>query len=94
MRTVRATTRCSSGVISPNMAVQRMRLWARTAHTSQAALALKLPEGTCSMPAPSFRSLMASSTVAWARWKASTSTGSPSRSVRKAKCRHSGHSVA
>ena len=38
--------------------------WASTAQPSQAALAEKLPEGQCSRPAPSFRSRMASSTVA------------------------------
>jgi hypothetical protein len=43
VRMVRATTRCSSGVISPNMAVQRMRLWARAAHTSQAPEAPSVP---------------------------------------------------
>ncbi len=90
MRTVRATVSWSSGVISPSMAVQRMRSWASAAHTSHAALAKKCPDGTCSRPAPSFRSRMASSTVACARWNASTSTASPSRSVTKAKCRHCG----
>ena len=36
------------------MAVQRIRLWASTAHCSHAELAWKLPEGMCSSPAPSF----------------------------------------
>ena len=80
------------GVTSPSMAVQRMRSWARTAHRSQAAFAEKLPEGTWERPDPSFRSLMASSTVAWYRWKASRSMASPPRSVTKPKCRQSGQS--
>ena len=67
VRTVRATVSCSSGVMSPSMALQRMRSCASTAHTSHAALAKKCPEGTCSRPAPSFRSRIASSTVACAR---------------------------
>ena len=71
-----------------------MRLWASTAHCSQAALAKNLPDGQCSSPAPSLRSRMASSTVAWSRWNWSTSTASPSRSVRNAWCRQSGHSCA
>ena len=55
-------------------AVQRNRLWASTAQASQAALAKNRPDGQCSSPAPSFRSRMASSTVAWARWNRSAST--------------------
>ena len=42
------------------------------------------PEGQCSRPAPSFRSRMASSTVAWARWNRSASTAWSSRLVTKA----------
>ena len=38
------------------------------------ALAAKLPDGQCSMPAPSFRSRMSSAAWARSRWKASTST--------------------
>ena len=85
VRTVRATVAWPTGPNSPMVAVQRRRLWASTAHCSHALLALKLPEGACSMPAPSFRSRMASSTTACCRWKASRSTALPVRSVRKAK---------
>ena len=45
VRMVRATVSSSSGVTSPRMAVQRIRLWASTAHCSQAELAWKLPGG-------------------------------------------------
>ena len=38
---------------SPRIAVQRIRLWESVVATSQAALALKTPLGTCSRPAPS-----------------------------------------
>jgi hypothetical protein len=57
-------------ILSPRAPSQRMRLWAIVAHTAQAQLAPKLPEGQCESPDPSFRSLMASST-AWRRWSAS-----------------------
>ena len=60
--TVRATVSGSTG--SPMVAVQRMRLWASTAHWSQAPLAEKLPEGQWSSPEPSLRSRMASSMLA------------------------------
>jgi hypothetical protein len=83
-RTVEATVNRSSAWTLPGEAVQRNRLWARTAHPSQAALAKNRPEGQCSRPAPSFRSRMASSTVAWARWNRSASTASSSRLVTKA----------
>ncbi len=82
VRTVRATA-CSTGPTTPSVAVQRRRLWASTAHCSQALLALKWPEGTCSLPAPSVRSRMASSTTACWR-KASRSTAVPVRLLRKA----------
>src|SRR5215212_1912292 len=72
------------------VAVQRVRLLASTAHCNQAPLALKLPDGTWSMPAPSLRSRMASSTTACWRWNASRVTALPARSVRNAKCRQSG----
>ena len=64
-----------SGVISPSIADQRTRLCASAAVYQPGGVGVEVAQGTCSMPAPSFRSLMASSTVACARWKASTSTG-------------------
>ena len=64
VRMVRATVSCSVGCMSPSRAVQRIRLCASTAQASQAALAKNRPEGQCWRPAPSFRSRMASSTVA------------------------------
>ena len=53
VRTVRATVSRSTGLGSPMVAVQRIRLLASTAHCGQALLAWKLPDGTWSMPAPS-----------------------------------------
>ncbi len=83
---VRATTSVSpTSISSPRAAARGMRLWASTARHSQAPFALKLAEGQCSIPAPSFQSSMASSTVACWRWKASTSAAGSSRSVKKAK---------
>ena len=64
VRKVRATTSWLSTRILPAIAVQRIRLWARTAHCNHAELAWKLPDGTCSSPAPSLRSRIASSTTA------------------------------
>jgi hypothetical protein len=52
---------------SPMAATQRSRLWARVAITSQAALALNLPDGQCRSPTPALRSRMHSSTVAGRR---------------------------
>ena len=94
VRMVRVTVSWSSGWTSPSRAVQRMRLWASTAQPSQAALAKNRPDGQCSSPAPSLRSRMASSTVAWSRWNWSTSTVGSSTLVMKAWCRQSGHSCA
>ena len=51
--------RLSSGVTSPNTAVHLMRSWASTAHMRHAAFAKNSPDGTCSRPEPSFRTLMA-----------------------------------
>ena len=65
VRMVRATVSSSAPRMPPRMLVQRIMLWASTAHCSHAEFAEKLPEGTCSSPAPSLRSLMASSTTAW-----------------------------
>ena len=45
----------SSGVSRPSMAVQRMRSWASTAQSSQAALALKLPDGHVLEAGPFFQ---------------------------------------
>src|SRR5664280_1745645 len=45
----------------------RVRLNAIAAMTSQAALDANWPEGKCAR-APDFRSAMACSTIAWARW--------------------------
>jgi hypothetical protein len=36
-------------------ATQRSRLWARVAATSQAALALNLPDGQCRRPTPALK---------------------------------------
>jgi hypothetical protein len=66
------------------VAIQRSRLWARVAMTSQAALARKLPEGQWRSPAPSLRSRMASSQTAWRRWSASSSIALAWRLVTKA----------
>ena len=55
VRTVRATVKWSSTRTLPRVVVQRIRLWASTVHCSQAELAWKLPDGTCSRPAPSFQ---------------------------------------
>jgi len=41
------------------------------------------PRGSSSAPSPFFRSRMASSTTAWARWSASSSLAVPARSVMK-----------
>src|ERR1019366_9337647 len=73
-----------SGWIWPRPTVQRTRLWASTAQASQAALAKNWPDGQCSSPAPSLRSRMASSTLAWSRWNWSISMVSVSRLVTKA----------
>ena len=54
-RTVRATVKMGTAGVVPAVAVQRMRLWARTAQHSQAELAEKFPDGTWSRPAPSLR---------------------------------------
>ena len=43
---MRATTSWFSTRALPRVAVQRIMLWARTAHCSQAELAWKLPDGT------------------------------------------------
>ncbi len=56
VRTVRATTSWFSTRTLPVIAVQRIMLWARTAHCNQALLAWKLPEGMCSRPALDFPS--------------------------------------
>jgi len=58
----------------------RARLWAITASASHAALALNRPEGKCAYPAD-FSSAIDCSIMAWRRCSASTSNGSPSRSV-------------
>jgi hypothetical protein len=50
-RRVLATV-CWSATPRPSVAVQRMRLWARVAASSQAALAANRPEGRCARPAP------------------------------------------
>ena len=65
---VAATVSCVVGWAPPRRAVERMRLWARAAQASQAALAKNLPDGQRDSPDRSLRSLTASSTVAWARW--------------------------
>ena len=65
-RRVLATT-SSPRAPSPMAATQRSRLWARLAASSQAALALNLPDGRCRSPTPALRSRMHSSTVAWRR---------------------------
>jgi hypothetical protein len=62
-RDVLATTN-SPRAPNPMAATQRSRLWARVAISSQAALALNLPEGLCCRPTPALRSRMHSSTVA------------------------------
>ena len=49
VRTVRATTSCPAGVISPRIADHLMRSWASTAHRSHAQLALQCPDG-CQRP--------------------------------------------
>ena len=51
---VRATVSSPSTRTSPRMAVQRIRLWASTAHCSQAELAWKLPGGDVVEPGPFF----------------------------------------
>jgi hypothetical protein len=68
----------------PSVAVQRSRLWARVAASSQAALALNCPEGRCASPLPALRSRMASSQTAWRRWSVSSQVAVPGRSVTKA----------
>src|SRR4051794_33833941 len=50
VRRVRATTSWFSWRTLPAIAVQRIMLWARTAHCSHAELAWKLPDGTWSRP--------------------------------------------
>ena len=54
VRNVRATTSWLSTRTFPAIAVQRIMMCARTAHCNHALLARKLPDGTCSSPAPSF----------------------------------------
>ena len=54
---------------------------------SQAALAAKRPEGRWLSPMPYFRSRMTFSISAWRRWSASSSEGSPSRTVSRNSCR-------
>ena len=51
---VRATVSSSSARMSPRMTVQRIRLWASTAHCSQAELAWKLPGGDVVEPGAFF----------------------------------------
>ena len=76
----------------PRWAVQRIMLWARIAIWNHAEFAENTPDGRCSSPALALRSRIASSTTACSRWNRSTSTTSPSRSVKNAWCRQSGHS--
>ena len=56
------------------------RLRARTTNCNQAELAWKLPDGTCSSPAPYLRPRIASSTTTCCRWNLSSSTAVPSMS--------------
>ena len=65
-RRVLATT-SSPRTPRPMAAIQRSRLWARVAISSQAALAPNLPEGQWRRPTPALRSRMHSSTVACRR---------------------------
>ena len=51
-------------ISSPSTPSHLMRLWAIVAHTAQAPLAPKRPDGQWESPDPSFRSLMASSMTA------------------------------
>ena len=67
---------------------------ARVAATSQAALALNLPDGQCRRPTPALRSRMHNSTTAWRRWSASSQTAVPTRSVTNAWSRQLGNSSA
>ncbi len=64
--TVRVTVRCPASTTCPRWAVQRTRLWAIPAQTSQPLLGAKCPKGTWAR-VRFLRSLMASSTVAWLR---------------------------
>jgi len=54
-------------------AAARVRLNAMLASTSQAALALKVPDGRCAS-GPSLSSAMTCSMIAWPRWAASASS--------------------
>jgi hypothetical protein len=80
---VLATVSCPR-VPRPRRSVQRSRLWARVAASSQAALAVKVPDGRWARPAPALRSRMASSQTAWRRWSASSQMVVPGQSVTKA----------
>ena len=60
------------------VAAVRVRLNAMTARTSQAALAVNLPEGRCAR-AELFRSAWTCSMMAWPRWVLSAATVSVRR---------------
>ena len=77
-------TICLLRAPSPMAAVQRSRLWARVAASSQAALALNWPDGRWASPAPALGSRIASSQTAWRRWSASSQVAVPTRLVTSA----------
>ena len=83
----------SSTRILPMVAVQRIRLLARTAHCNQALLAWKLPDGHVVEAGTFFEVADRELDDGVVAVELVEVTASPARSVRNPKCRQSGHSL-